>query len=245
MRRKTESGFTLIELSIVLLIIGLIVGGVLVGRDLIKAAEIAQPWRRSNQYQTASNAFKLKYNCLAGDCSAATTYLSGTTNGDGNGRIGWVWTSAESILFWKDLALPDDSRLVHDRGTRGRVAADVNFPSTKMGGVMGTGYFGDFNAGGALGSGWLFPVAYGNAILFGKPLGDTFSNMPLIGVISGADAQRIDMKFDDSSPAYGRIITWQNQSGYSGGCSSTDVATTAQYVNTSSVVCSLFFVSLF
>src|SRR5688572_15781543 len=40
MRRKPNSGFTLIELSIVLVIIGLLVGGVLVGRDLIMAAEI-------------------------------------------------------------------------------------------------------------------------------------------------------------------------------------------------------------
>lgn len=40
LQMKNQSGFTLIELSIVLVIIGLIVGGVLVGRDLIKAAEV-------------------------------------------------------------------------------------------------------------------------------------------------------------------------------------------------------------
>ena len=40
---QPQAGFTLIELSIVLVIIGLIVGGVLVGQDLIKAAEISPP----------------------------------------------------------------------------------------------------------------------------------------------------------------------------------------------------------
>ncbi len=62
-----KSGFTLIELSIVLVIIGLIIGGVLVGKDLIKAAEIRSTIGQYEKYKTAVNTFKLKYSGLPGD----------------------------------------------------------------------------------------------------------------------------------------------------------------------------------
>src|SRR5450432_727787 len=70
--RAAESGFTLIELSIVLVIIGLIIGGVLVGQDLIKAAEIRGQITQIEKYNTAVNTFRGKYNCLPGDCVNAT-----------------------------------------------------------------------------------------------------------------------------------------------------------------------------
>jgi len=63
-----RSGFTLVELSIVLVIIGLLVSGVLMGRDLIRAAEIRAGISQIEKYNVAINAFKLKYDCLPGDC---------------------------------------------------------------------------------------------------------------------------------------------------------------------------------
>jgi len=67
---KHQRGFTLIELSIVLVIIGLVAGGVLVGRDLIKASEIRATISQKIRYDTAVNTFKLKYNGLPGDLFA-------------------------------------------------------------------------------------------------------------------------------------------------------------------------------
>ena len=60
-------GFTLIELSIVLVIIGLIIGGVLVGRDLIAAATIRSQISQIEKYQAAVNTFRSKYGYLPGD----------------------------------------------------------------------------------------------------------------------------------------------------------------------------------
>jgi prepilin-type N-terminal cleavage/methylation domain-containing protein len=77
---KTK-GFTLVELSIVLVIIGLIVGGVLTGRDLIYAAQIRKVVGEYEQYATAYNTFKIKYNCIPGDCANSLTLFGAVTDG--------------------------------------------------------------------------------------------------------------------------------------------------------------------
>lgn len=62
-----KSAFTLIELSIVLVIIGLIIGGILTGQDLINAATIRAQVSQISEFTTAVNTFKVKYNYLPGD----------------------------------------------------------------------------------------------------------------------------------------------------------------------------------
>ena len=62
-----NNGFTLVELSIALVIIGLLVGGILVGRDLIESARIRTQVRQIEQLNTAANTFKNKYGSLPGD----------------------------------------------------------------------------------------------------------------------------------------------------------------------------------
>lgn len=85
--------FTLVELAIVLVIIGLIVGGILVGTDLITSAKINRQMKQVDEIKAAMIAFKLKYNCLPGDCANATSFLTGSSqpdqvmNGNGNGII--------------------------------------------------------------------------------------------------------------------------------------------------------------
>jgi len=108
-----KSGFTLIELSIVLVIIGLIVGGVLTGQDLIKAAQVRATVSQYEGYNTAVNTFQTKYNGLPGDLIAATasqfglTYGAGTAGlGDGDGMIADNSGTAgvEGGLFWVHLS---------------------------------------------------------------------------------------------------------------------------------------------
>ncbi len=96
--RKTESGFTLIELSIVLVIIGLIVGGVLVGQDLIRAAYIRAQITQIERFNTAVNTFYGKYQAIPGDMNDSVASANGFSmsvhngassagQGDGNGII--------------------------------------------------------------------------------------------------------------------------------------------------------------
>jgi prepilin-type N-terminal cleavage/methylation domain-containing protein len=121
---KTQ-GFTLLELSIVIVIIGLIAGGILVGRDLIRAAKIRAQISQIQKYQAAVNTFRLKYNGLPGDLANPDAAAFGFSQrgphpgeGDGNGIIEGVGngfggdgnnsgvheTTGETAAFWVDLA---------------------------------------------------------------------------------------------------------------------------------------------
>ena len=109
-------GFTLIEMSIVLVIIGLLVGGVLVGRDLIRAAQIRAAITELDKIKVAVNTFRTKYDCLPGDCGnmtmffpqdascpnpAGTVSITTTCNGNGNGIIdGTENVSFSSTFLW-------------------------------------------------------------------------------------------------------------------------------------------------
>jgi len=108
-RAKLSRGFTLIELSIVLVIIGLLTGGILVGRDLIEGAEIRKTISQIDKFETAANSFKLKYDCLPGDCANAVALGLGTAggmgdNGNGNGTIDYsIYYGSEQTNFWYHL----------------------------------------------------------------------------------------------------------------------------------------------
>src|SRR3984957_20998129 len=76
-----RNGFTLIELSIVLVIIGLIVGGILVGQDLIKAAEVRAQLLQIEKYNSAVNTFRGKFGGLPGDLALSLANQFGFTSG--------------------------------------------------------------------------------------------------------------------------------------------------------------------
>jgi len=86
MQHSVKNGFTLIELSIVLVIIGLIVGGILVGQDLIRVAQLRADVSTLEKFDQAVNTFKSKYNCLPGDCSNFSSFFSTPSPEDGNGN---------------------------------------------------------------------------------------------------------------------------------------------------------------
>jgi len=87
--RKNERGFTLVELSIVLVIIGLIVGGVLAGQSLIQSARLQAEITQFNKIDTAVNAFYLRNGMLPGDTTNIAPFVTaGITAGTNTGFIG-------------------------------------------------------------------------------------------------------------------------------------------------------------
>ncbi len=83
---EARNGFSLVELSIVLLIIGMLVSGVLVGRDMIRAAELRSITTQADQIYVSINLFKDKYMSLPGDMTNATEFWGAADGNDGLGN---------------------------------------------------------------------------------------------------------------------------------------------------------------
>ena len=95
-----QRGFTLVEIAIVLVIIGLLLGGVLKGQGLIDSARVKNIIQQSTSLTAAVNAYQDKFRALPGDDTQGTTHAPGATgNGNGDGQIG------EYLLAPQHLAL--------------------------------------------------------------------------------------------------------------------------------------------
>ncbi|HEU4707959.1 MAG TPA: prepilin-type N-terminal cleavage/methylation domain-containing protein, partial [Methylophilaceae bacterium] len=106
---KKQSGFTLIELAIVLVIIGLLLGGVLKGQELINSAKVKNMASDFRNIQVQVYSYQDKFKALPGDDKAAQTHVGATNNGDGDGVIEGAWSSTtntdESFNFWQHIRL--------------------------------------------------------------------------------------------------------------------------------------------
>jgi len=114
---KHQAGFTLVEIAIVLVIIGLLLGGILKGQEMITQAKIKNLINDMNGVSAAMNSYQDRYRALAGDDKNAATRWSGTTSaGNGDGVVQDPYLSAvpgtltgqtgpESVFFWHHLRL--------------------------------------------------------------------------------------------------------------------------------------------
>jgi len=101
-----QRGFTLVEIAIVLMIVGLLIGGILRGQELIQSARVRNLVDQKSAVQTAYIGFLDRYRMLPGDLTAAQAVIVG--NGviaapgptDGDGEILWA---TDSVVFFQNL----------------------------------------------------------------------------------------------------------------------------------------------
>jgi len=102
MNKKTfttkRKAFSLIELSIVLIIIGLLIAGVTGGASLIKNAELRNVINEARGYQTVVNSFYSRFNALPGDYGTAIGGTNNSGTGNNNGRIEFVNVAAVGVI---------------------------------------------------------------------------------------------------------------------------------------------------
>ncbi len=184
--KNTYSGFTLVEVSIVLVVIGLLIGSILVAVNILQNARITSTISSLQSIQSAVSTYNQNYGVLPGDDAKADTRLGVNFRGGGNGTIGTAASyrttvtatsgegSTESLLVWSHL-----------RGA-GLIKGDKNdtaFPGNSFGGVFGI-QNGAFSGAGIFTSG---------------------NNVVCIDNIPGAAAAIIDARQDDGNPSTGSI----------------------------------------
>jgi prepilin-type N-terminal cleavage/methylation domain-containing protein len=104
MSRRQTHGFTLIEIAMVLVIIGLLLGGILKASELITSARVRELITRQDGVKAAFFGFEERFRAVPGDYVQATLNIRGATqNGNGNGRIESTTVPNESILAWEHL----------------------------------------------------------------------------------------------------------------------------------------------
>lgn len=138
--KHNQSGFTLIEIAIVLVIIGLLLGGVLKGQELINSAKVKNLAGDFKNIPVYIYGYQDKFKALPGDDSLVVSHVSGVlattpAGAQGNGVINGLWNPAnqtdESHLFWQHIRLAG-----FGPGSTDQTAADY-LPRNAVGGQIG------------------------------------------------------------------------------------------------------------
>ena len=207
-----------------LVIIGLIIGGILVGGELIHIATLNRVVTEKESFNRSALAFREKYGGLPGDFQSFTAYFTGCAdngnnhcNGDGNGIVDGVNapTYGEPCRFWQHLILagmlgaklPTDFTYVN---TNSGQCDPKEVPASALAGSASwqLGYCDKAGSGNGGGTTPYPSTCLGQKNYFVLETGPMFGrtmNTPRV-IVTPTDAQSIDQKIDDGNPIFGTVM---------------------------------------
>lgn len=242
--------FSLVELSIVLVILGLLVGGVLSGQSLIRAAELRSVTTDFTRYQTAIYSFRDKYFALPGDMPNATAFWGSnggtgsdaacfntpsstavTCNGNGNGQVEYYSATiplGEPRRAWQHLA---NAGLIEGQYSGQGNANCTPGRECPRGRISNTGFDLVYIVQGGSYGETFSNDSNGNQLLFG-----TSFNVMRGVALKPEEAWNIDTKIDDGKPATGVL---QTDTAISSACYTGTYPSAVYALNVTSIACSL------
>jgi len=194
MNNKSK-GFTLVELSIVLVIIGLLIGGILVAQSMIGTTRTQTTIRQIGQFDAAIANFQTKFNQLPGDTS-----LMGATAGNNDGKIDATTSffKGEIGKFWSDLSA---SGLTNPTGggtfTDASAGAAWSTATSPLASVGTNGFYFAFGS-----------TAGTNFYIISNPSSTNDGGHAIVPApaLKPADALAIDAKLDDGNAMTGNTL---------------------------------------
>jgi prepilin-type N-terminal cleavage/methylation domain-containing protein len=252
-------GFSLVELSMVLVIIGLLVGGVTVGQSLIRSSHLRAIGEEGQRYISAVANFKDQYNGLPGDILNATTYWgqaaagaacittvgagTATCNGDGDALLtSNGTTSNEYMRFWQQLANAEliDGKFTGVQSSTGITSTSTaNAPGSRLGptALWAVNYW-----GARAGDTRMFNGSYGNSLWIN---GFTTNSFPFTPLINPEEAWNIDSKLDDGMPGIGNIVSVQANINTCTNMANPATVTASYLINSATPGCGIMFRNAF
>ncbi|MCE3232173.1 MAG: prepilin-type N-terminal cleavage/methylation protein [Rickettsiaceae bacterium] len=198
LKYNKNSGFSLVEMSVVIAVIAIIMGGVLKGTNLIESAKIRAIIAESSEYKISLNSFYAKYDQYPGDFTGAVAYWGSSLNadGDGDGKIEFVNTATtpvyEGYRAWQHMSYAKmlKSTFVGTQTTAAAVV-EADVPKSRSGG----GYFLEYG---------IMGITSANSLVLGMPVASA-TTIQAQGVFTPNQAEEIDAKADDGNPSTGTV----------------------------------------
>ena len=207
---RSQAGFTLVELAIVMIIIGLLIGGILKGQELIANAQVTATASQVKSVEAALNTFDDSYSSMPGDMINPDTRLPNcnaapcNVDGDGNGRIAetpaaGAAAGSEATRFWNQMATVDLLGGVNPGSAV--IAWGEALPAADIGGGFTIGYAGV--AGNLAGAGGTFNS--GHYLSLRQDAGTAVAGSAANANLKPTQAARIDRKLDDGTADAGTV----------------------------------------